>query len=569
MHRTALRTALTAGPGGRRGRRRQPCRGVRRPSATPAGRGRRGHHRHPAGRLPSARRPATPARRSTPVPTACASPTAPAITMTALGRLRAPPATRPRAATPSPRTPPASGATPSGSTPRAGPSRPPSRSARPRRRPPRARCATKVAGPHRTATATSATVDAGPGTGTGPQPGLVILVSFANQASVGTTEDQWAAGLLRRRQLGRRLLPGQQLREVRAGPGRRDRRRAPNNGVVGWLQLPYDHPNFGNDFDARRDQARRRRRQGRRPLRRLRVLRHRQRRRAQRLRAARHGDRGGLRDVVRRRAQRLRQQRVGPPGRPARLAPKLDGTVVNRDGGTMFGEWMCTPSNAPGQMSTHRDHGARDRVTTSASPTSTTPTSPAPGSPVERDVERQLEPGRHRLLRHHARRAGRVLEVLPGLDRADAGRRRHQRRPAAGVGDQPDGLPAGRQPRRRRLEVRGAQGRGRVLPRREPPAGRLGRRPPRLRRDRLPRRRGRHVHQQGQRRREPPAGRRRRGRRQPGHWTPTATSARPPTCSPAPAATSTSPTRRRRRRRCTPGSRRVRRCTSTAAAPTR
>ena len=33
-------------------------------------------------------------------------------------------------------------------------------------------------------------------------------------------------------------------------------------------------------------------------------------------------------------------------------APKLDGTVVNRSGGTMFGEWMCTPSNAPGQKST-------------------------------------------------------------------------------------------------------------------------------------------------------------------------------------------------------------------------
>ena len=25
----------------------------------------------------------------------------------------------------------------------------------------------------------------------------------------------------------------------------------PNNGVVGWLQLPYDHPDFGNDYGAR------------------------------------------------------------------------------------------------------------------------------------------------------------------------------------------------------------------------------------------------------------------------------------------------------------------------------
>ena len=33
-------------------------------------------------------------------------------------------------------------------------------------------------------------------------------------------------------------------------------------------------------------------------------------------------------------------------------APKLDGTVVDRNGGTMFGEYMCTPTDAPGHMST-------------------------------------------------------------------------------------------------------------------------------------------------------------------------------------------------------------------------
>ena len=58
-------------------------------------------------------------------------------------------------------------------------------------------------------------------------------------------------GLLRRRQQRLRLLPGQQLREVRARAGRRECRRGQQpHGVVGWLQLPYDHPNFGNDFDA-------------------------------------------------------------------------------------------------------------------------------------------------------------------------------------------------------------------------------------------------------------------------------------------------------------------------------
>ena len=41
----------------------------------------------------------------------------------------------------------------------------------------------------------------------------------------------------------------------------------------------------------------------------------------------------------------------GHQGGLYKAAPKLDGTIVNSKGGTMFGEWMCTPSSAPGQMS--------------------------------------------------------------------------------------------------------------------------------------------------------------------------------------------------------------------------
>ena len=41
----------------------------------------------------------------------------------------------------------------------------------------------------------------------------------------------------------------------------------------------------------------------------------------------------------------------GHQGGLYKAAPKLDGTIVNSRGGTMFGEWMCTPTSAPGQMS--------------------------------------------------------------------------------------------------------------------------------------------------------------------------------------------------------------------------
>ena len=149
------------------------------------------------------------------------------------------------------------------------------------------------------ATARRREVNRGPGTGTGSQPALVILVSFANQASVGTTEDQWSQAFFGAGSSVVRLLPGQQLREVRPGAGRRERRGAEQRRRR-LAAAPLRPPELRPRLRHRRDQARGRRRQGRRPLRRLRVLRRQRRRPAQRLRAARHRDRGRLRDVVRR-----------------------------------------------------------------------------------------------------------------------------------------------------------------------------------------------------------------------------------------------------------------------------
>ena len=82
------------------------------------------------------------------------------------------------------------------------------------------------------------------------------------------------AGLLRGRQLGVRLLPGQQLREVRLGAGRRERRGAEQRRRR-LAAAPLRPPELRPRLRHRRDEARGRRRQGRRPLRRLRVLRRR------------------------------------------------------------------------------------------------------------------------------------------------------------------------------------------------------------------------------------------------------------------------------------------------------
>ena len=194
-------------------------------------------------------------------------------------------------------------------------------------------------------------VERAPGTGNGPQPGLVILVSFANQGSVGTTEDQWSqdffgagssvAAYYQANSFGKfALVPAAESAGVA------------NNGVVGWLQLPYDHPNFGNDFgpsetklgvdavtaadpyvdyksfDTNNDGAL--------SVSELHVT---------VIVAGYETSYGGELDVC-------GNSVWGHQGGLYDSAPKLDGTTVSRGGGTMFGEWMCQGSTPPGQKST-------------------------------------------------------------------------------------------------------------------------------------------------------------------------------------------------------------------------
>jgi len=194
-------------------------------------------------------------------------------------------------------------------------------------------------------------VDRGPGTGTGIQSGLVILVSFANQGSVGTTEDQWAAnffgagnsvtGYYQANSFGRfAMAPAAETAGVA------------NNGVVGWLQLPYNHPDFGSDYDESETKLGVDAVKAADPYVDFKVF-----------DANKNGvlspaelhitiivagyetSYGGMSNVC-------GPSVWGHQGGLYDAAPKLDGTVVNRDGGTMFGEFMCTPQDAPGHMST-------------------------------------------------------------------------------------------------------------------------------------------------------------------------------------------------------------------------
>ncbi len=195
------------------------------------------------------------------------------------------------------------------------------------------------------------TLDRAPGTGNGAQPGLVILVSFANQASVGTTEDQWSAAFFgaagsvanyyAQNSFGRfALTPAPESGGV------------PNNGVIGWLQLPYNHPDFKNNYNDSETklgvdavtaadpfvdyQSFDKDKDGVLSPSELHIT---------VIVAGYETSYGGSLDTC-------GPSVWGHQGGLYGAAPQLDGTLVNRGGGTMFGEFMCASFDTPGHMST-------------------------------------------------------------------------------------------------------------------------------------------------------------------------------------------------------------------------
>ncbi len=194
-------------------------------------------------------------------------------------------------------------------------------------------------------------LDRGPGTGVGAQPTLVILVSFANQAPVGSTEDMWSStyfgagatvnGFYQQASFGKfSLTPAPES----AGGA--------NNGVVGWLQLPYDHPDFGNDYDARETKLANDAVKAADPY----VDYH----------AFDTNSNGVLSPTELHVVVIAAGYETSFGGEGANCGPSVwgheggqhqqaataDGVKVNRDGGMMFGEWMCQSAAPPGQMST-------------------------------------------------------------------------------------------------------------------------------------------------------------------------------------------------------------------------
>jgi M6 family metalloprotease-like protein len=193
-------------------------------------------------------------------------------------------------------------------------------------------------------------VDRGPGTGTGTQPTLVILVSFANQAPVGTTEATWANTYFGPAGSANAYYQAASFGHFGLSPAAETGGTA-NNGVVGWLQLPYNHPDFGNAYDARETKLSNdavlaadpyvdyasydTNKDGTLEPSELHVV---------VITAGYETSFGGVGFVC-------GPSVWGHEGGQGSEAAKADDVAVNQRGGMMFGEWMCASNNPPGQQS--------------------------------------------------------------------------------------------------------------------------------------------------------------------------------------------------------------------------
>jgi M6 family metalloprotease-like protein len=193
--------------------------------------------------------------------------------------------------------------------------------------------------------------DGAPGSGQGRQPLLVILVSFSDRAPVGSSEAAWAAQYFGSRGSLAAYYRDNSFNMLQLVPAR-ETSGSRDDGVVGWLKMPYPHPNFAGDFDSRRAkltkdalrgadryvdyQAFDKDKDGRIAPAELRIA---------IVAAGYETSYGGAGDVC------------GPSvwahqGALLDGGPKVDGMQFDRDAGTMIGEWMCRTSDNPGHMST-------------------------------------------------------------------------------------------------------------------------------------------------------------------------------------------------------------------------
>ena len=87
--------------------------------------------------------------------------------------------------------------------------------------------------------------------GVGVHPTVVILVQFANQNSVGSTPADWASRFFGPTNSVRDYYDEVSYGKLDVAPA--GETSGTNNGVIGWLTLPYNHPNYTNNYgDAER-----------------------------------------------------------------------------------------------------------------------------------------------------------------------------------------------------------------------------------------------------------------------------------------------------------------------------
>ncbi|MFW5474007.1 M6 family metalloprotease domain-containing protein [Knoellia sp. CPCC 206450] len=84
----------------------------------------------------------------------------------------------------------------------------------------------------------------------GPQKTLVILAQFLNRSSVGTTAAQWNARFFGATDSVRSFYRTASSNQLDITPATESSGTV-NDGVVGWVTLPMNHPNYFDDVDGR------------------------------------------------------------------------------------------------------------------------------------------------------------------------------------------------------------------------------------------------------------------------------------------------------------------------------